>query len=297
MTGPRFLDPVVLARIDNLELVARTVVDGFISGLHRSSYLGRSVDFAEHRAYMPGDDIRRIDWRVFGRSDRFYVKEFEADTNANFTIVLDVSRSMAYGSGGISKLDYAKFLAACLAWFSRRQRDRVGLTTFDRAVVTAIPASGVHLDAILHALDTLEPGGAGSFEAPLERVAETVRRRSLLLLISDLLGEADDVLHAVGRLCGGGNDVMVFHLVDPAERAFPFTDAADFEDLETGERLPIIPTELAQEYRSRIEQHLAAIEDGMLARHIDYARFETSRPLDFALFEFLARRQRLSRVR
>lgn len=297
MTGPRFLDPAVLARINNLELVARTVVDGFITGLHRSSYLGRSVDFAEHRAYMPGDDIRRIDWRVFGRSDRFFVKEFEADTNANFTIVLDVSRSMAYGSGGITKLDYARFLAACLAWFSRRQRDRVGLATFDRAVVTAIPASGVHLDAVLHALDTLEPGGPGAFEAPLERIAETVRRRSLLLLISDLLGEADGVLRAVGRLCAGGNDVMVFHILDPAERAFPFADAADFEDLESGERLPVIPADLAGEYRSLIERHLAVIEDGMLARRIDYARFETSRPLDFALFEFLTRRQRLSRVR
>ncbi|HXV86909.1 MAG TPA: DUF58 domain-containing protein [Gemmatimonadales bacterium] len=297
MTGPRFLDPVVLARIDNLELVARTVVDGFISGLHRSSYLGRSVDFAEHRAYMPGDDIRRIDWRVFGRTDRFFVKEFEADTNANFTIILDVSRSMAYGSGGITKLDYARFLAACLAWFSRRQRDRVGLATFDHAVRTAIPASGTHLDAVMHALDTLEPGAAGGFEAPLERIAESVRRRSLLLVISDLLGEPDVVLQAVGRLCGGGNDVMVFHLVDPAERAFPFVEAADFEDLETGERLPIIPTELAAEYRNRVERHLRDIEDGMLARRIDYAQFETSRPLDFALFEFLTRRQRLNRVR
>jgi uncharacterized protein (DUF58 family) len=297
VTGPRFLDPAVLARIDNLELVARTVVDGFISGLHRSSYLGRSVDFAEHRAYMPGDDIRRIDWRVFGRSDRFYVKEFEADTNANFTILLDVSRSMAYGSTGLTKLDYARFLAASLAWFSRRQRDRVGLATFDQGVVTLIPASGVHLDAILHTLDTLEPGGAGTFEAPLERIADTVRRRSLLLLISDLLGESEGVLRAVGRLGAGGNDVMVFHVIDPAERAFPFEDAADFEDLESGERLPVIPADLASEYRTLIERHLAAIEEGMLARRIDYARLETSRPLDFALFEFLTRRQRLSRVR
>lgn len=297
MTSPRFLDPAVLARIGNLELVARTVVDGFIAGLHRSSYLGRSVDFAEHRPYMPGDDIRRIDWRVFGRSDRFYVKEFEADTNANFTIVLDASRSMAYGSQGITKLDYARFMAASLAWFARRQRDRVGLVTFDQEIISAIPPSGAHLDAVLHALDTMQPGGVGTFEAPLERIAESLRRGSLVLVISDLLGETEGVLRGVGRLGGGGNDVIVFHVIDPAERAFPFLDPADFEDLESGERLPVIPQELATEYRSRIERHLAVIEDGMLARRIDYARFSTDRPLDFALFEFLTRRQQLSRVR
>ncbi|MBI3982713.1 MAG: DUF58 domain-containing protein [Gemmatimonadetes bacterium] len=297
MTGYRFLDPALLAKIDNLELVARTVVDGFISGLHRSSYLGRSVDFAEHRAYMPGDDIRRIDWRVFGRSDRFFVKEFEADTNANFTIVLDVSRSMAYGSGAVTKLDYARFLAASLAWFARRQRDRIGLVTFDGSVRTAIPPSAKHLDVILHALDTLEPGGAGTLLAPFERVAELVRRRSLLLVISDLYEDPDVVTRAVGRLAAGGNDVMVFQVLDPAERTFPFEEAADFEDLETGERLPVVPGEQREEYVALMDAHVSNVGRGLIAGGVDYAVFETSQPLDFALFEFLTRRQRLSRVR
>ncbi len=297
MTAHRFLDPALLARIDDLELVARTVVDGFISGLHRSSYLGRSVDFAEHRPYMPGDDIRRIDWRVFGRSDRFYVKEFEADTNANFTIVLDVSRSMAYGSGGLTKLDYARFLAASLAWFARRQRDRVGLMTFDSALRTVIPPSAKHLEAILHALDTLEPGGAGALEAPLERAAELLRRRSVLLLVSDLYDEPEAVTRAVSRLAAGGNDVMVFQVLDPYERAFPFEEAADFEDLETGERLPVVPREQRAEYVALMEGHVSRVGESLVAAGVDYALFETSRPLDFALFEFLTRRQRLSRVR
>lgn len=170
MSEPRFLDPAVLARIDDLSLVARTVVDGFINGLHRSPYLGRSIDFAEHRAYMPGDDIRRIDWRVFGRTDRFYVKEFEADTNANVSILLDISRSMAYGSGAITKLDYARYLTACLAYFSRRQRDRVGFVAFDRDIVTMIPPSAKHLEHILHAVSRLEPGGAGDLERPLATI-------------------------------------------------------------------------------------------------------------------------------
>ncbi|MCH8256010.1 MAG: DUF58 domain-containing protein, partial [Gemmatimonadetes bacterium] len=145
-TGARFIDPNILARMDNLELVARTVVDGFISGLHRSPYLGLSIDFAEHRPYMPGDDIRRIDWRVFGRTDRFYVKEFEADTNANFSVVLDISRSMDFGEAGIRKLDYAKFLAASLTYLSSRQRDRVGLVTFDSEIVDIVPPSAKHLE-------------------------------------------------------------------------------------------------------------------------------------------------------
>ncbi|HWP36913.1 MAG TPA: DUF58 domain-containing protein [Gemmatimonadales bacterium] len=297
MTAHRFLDPALLARIGDLELVARTVVDGFISGLHRSSYLGRSVDFAEHRPYMPGDDIRRIDWRVFGRSDRFYVKEFEADTNANFTIVLDVSRSMAYGSGALTKLDYARFLAASLAWFARRQRDRVGLMTFDSVLRAVIPPSAKHLEVILHTLDTLEPGGAGALETPLERVAELLRRRSVVLLISDLYDEPEAVTRSVSRLAAGGNDVMVFQVLDPYERTFPFEEPADFEDLETGERLPVVPGEQRAEYVALLEGHLSSVGRSLVAAGVDYVLFETSRPLDFALFEFLTRRQRLSRVR
>ncbi len=297
MRASTFLDPSVLARIDDLSLVARTVVDGFINGLHRSPYLGRSMDFAEHRAYMPGDDIRRIDWRVYGRSDRFFVKEFEADTNANFTVILDVSRSMDYTSGGLTKLDYGRYLAACLIYFSRQQRDRVGFVAFDSDIRVLVPPSAKHLELILHAIDNLAPGSAGSLSGPLLKVAEGVRRRSILLLISDLYEEPEGVVKAVGRLKGKGNDVIVFQVLDRTELDFPFQHPADFQDLETGERLAVKPAELADRYRAAMRDHLSELNRSLLENDIDYCLFETSRPLDFALFEYLSRRERLSRVR
>jgi len=297
VTGVAFLDPKVLARIDDLELLARTVVEGFINGLHRSPYLGRSMDFAEHRAYLPGDDIRRIDWRVCGRTDRFYVKEFEADTNANFSVLLDVSRSMAYGSGGVTKLDYSRYLAACLTYFSRQQRDRVGLVTFDRDVVTVVPPSAKHLERVLHELARIEPGPGGALGPSLRKIAETVRRRSLLVVISDLYEEPDAVLRAVSLLKGKGNDVIVFHILDPAEVAFPFEDLMLFEDLESGERIPVVPVKQRERYRELVREHLTALSRLLLDARMDYALFDTSRPLDFALFEYLSRRERLVRVR
>lgn len=297
MRAATFLDPAVLARIDDLSLIARTVVDGFINGLHRSPYLGRSMDFAEHRAYLPGDDIRRIDWRVYGRSDRFFVKEFEADTNANFTVILDISRSMDYSSGGLKKLDYGRYLAACLLYFSRQQRDRVGFVAFDGEIRTFIPPSAKHLELILHSIDTLQPGGAGAVADCLYKVAESVRQRSILLLISDLYEHPQTVAKAIGRLKGKGNDVIVFQVLDPAEMSFPFDEPADFEDLETGERLPVKPGELASRYRAAIQEHLATLGRLVLDSGADYCLFETSKPLDFALFEYLSRRERLGRVR
>jgi uncharacterized protein (DUF58 family) len=297
VTTTRFLDPVVLARIANLELLARTVVDGFINGLHHSPYFGLSVDFAEHRPYMPGDDIRRVDWRVYGRTDRFYVKEFEADTNANFVVLLDVSGSMRYGSGSISKLEYAKFLAACLSYFSRRQRDRVGLVTLTDRIVDFVPASAKHLDIVLHTLDRTEAGGPGSLEPPLLRVTEALRRRSILLLLSDLYEDPDVVLRSVARLRARGHDVIVFHVLDPAEIAFPFDEAAPFEDLETGERMPVVPETLREEYREQMQRHLSALGEHMTRGQVDYRVLETSQPLDHALFAYLSRRERLSRVR
>ena len=202
--GQRFIDPHVLTRIDNLELVARGVVDGFISGLHRSAALGMSVDFAEHRAYMPGDDVRRIDWRVYARTDRLYVKEFEADTNANLHLLLDISASMDYGSAGVTKLEYAKFLAASLAYLSMRQRDRIGLITFDNDIIDSIPTSVRHFDRVLHALDQLEPGGVSDYQSTFVKIAEGLRRRSLVVLISDLYDTPERLLSTVNQLrCRG----------------------------------------------------------------------------------------------
>lgn len=298
MTGTQFLDPLVLARISNLELLARTVVEGFISGLHHSPYLGLSTDFAEHREYTPGDDVRRIDWRVWGRTDRFYVKEFEADTNANFSILLDVSKSMRFGSNpDVTKLDYARFLAASLAYLSRKQRDRVGMITFDRELREYIPASAKHLDHILHALDRIEATQPGDLHGPLTRATESLRRRSFVILLSDLYEEPENVLRSVGLLRAKGNDVIVFHIMDPAELTFPFADAAQFEDLETGERMPVVPEKLREDYLTQMRTHLETMARLMDQGGIDYWLADTSRPLDFALFEYLSRRERLRRVR
>src|SRR5688500_5150158 len=195
--GARFLDPQVLARIDNLELLARTVVDGFLHGLHKSPYMGLSMEFAEHRAYMPGDDIRKIDWRLFARTDRHYVKQYEAETNAKFTVLLDVSRSMSYGSGPVTKLDYARFLAASLSYLSRGQRDRVGLYAFDSEVIEHVRPSVRHLDQVLHALERVVPGRPGSLAAPLFTAASTLHRSSILALISDFYEDPQAIVEAI----------------------------------------------------------------------------------------------------
>lgn len=297
MKTSQFLDPEVLARIDSIDLLARTVVDGFINGLHHSPYFGLSVDFAEHRPYMPGDDIRRVDWRVFGRTDRFYVKEYEADTNANFLVLFDVSRSMDYSSGGVSKLDYGRYLAACLSYFSRQQRDRVGLVTFDEEIVDYVPASAKHLDIVLHKIDMIRSRRRGTLEEPLLKVAETLRRRSILVLISDLYEDPAIVVKSLSRLRHKGNDIIVFHVLDPAEMEFPFDEAAHFEDLESGERIPVVPETLREQYRLLLCNHLDTLSQRLVANSIDYCRFVTTKPLDYALFEYLSRRERMSRVR
>ncbi len=295
----RFIDPNVLARIDNLELVARAVVNGFINGLHRSPFLGRSMDFAEHRAYMPGDDIRRIDWRLFARTDRFFVKQFEADTNADFVVLLDVSSSMSYAGDGISKLDYGRFLAASLTYFVRRQRDRVGLITFDSSVVDFVPPSARHLEIVLHSLNRIEPGRgrAGALQPPLESAADRLGKRGMVVVISDLYETPSGVIDAIKPLRARGHDVIVFHTLDRNEIEFPFTDPAQFEDLESGAQLPVDPRALREGYRTAMAEHLAELGKRFRENRIDYALLDTSRPLDFALFDFLSARERLSRTR
>ena len=226
--GARFVDPTVLARIGNLELVARSVVDGFINGIHRSPYFGASVDFAEHRGYVPGDDIRRVDWRLYARTDRYYIKEYEADSNANFAVLLDISKSMGFGSRGITKLDYARLLAGCLTYLVHRQRDRVGLVAFDEDIVEHVPPSAKHMDVVLHVLDRIRPAKPGNLKAPLHKLAEHFGRRGLLVLLSDLYEEPDTIMEAVGPLRFRGHDIIVFHLLDEAELEFDFTEASAF---------------------------------------------------------------------
>jgi uncharacterized protein (DUF58 family) len=295
--GARFVDPVVLARIGNLELVARAVVDGFINGIHRSPYFGASVDFAEHRGYVPGDDIRRVDWRLYARTDRYYIKEYEADSNSNFSVLLDVSKSMGFGTRGITKLDYAKMLAGCLTYLVHRQRDRVGLVTFDQDVVEHVPPSAKHMDVALHVLDRATPMRPGALRKPLHKMAEFFGRRGLLILISDFYEEPDAVLEAVGPLRFRGNDIAVFHIMDPAELDFSFREPSAFEDLESGEQIPIVPDALADQYKELVSAHINALRERFSANRIDYTMLNTSSPLDHALFSYLSTRERLSRVR
>ena len=295
--GTSFIDPRVLAKIDNLELLARTVVEGFINGLHRSPNLGASMDFAEHRAYMPGDDLRRIDWRLFGRSDRYFVKEFEADTNTNLLLLLDVSASMGYGNGDITKLQYAKYLASCLGYFSSRQRDRVGLATFAAGIVDYVPPAAKHLPIVLQTIARANASGQGSIDTALRQIAEHARRRQIIVIISDLYDEPERIVRAVARLRNRGNDLIVLQVLDPAELDLPFDDAANFEDMETGEAIPVVPGLLRDQYRTLVQEHTAALARLMREERIDYALFNTAQPLDHALFAYLADRQRLSRIR
>ena len=294
--GARFVDPVVLARIGNLELVAKTVVDGLINGTHRSPFFGASVDFAEHRGYVAGDDIRRVDWRVYARTDKYYIKEFEADSNANFSVLLDVSKSMGFGAK-ISKLDYSKTLAACLAYLANAQRDRVGLVTFDSAVVDHVPPSAKHLDVVLHTLDKAQATRPGHLVEPVRRLAEHFGRRGIIVLISDFYAEPDDVFDAVGPLRFRGNDVVLFHVLDPQEIEFSFTEPSSFEDLESGDQMPIVPTKLARDYRALVQAHVDTLTKKASEQQVDYMLLNTSMPLDFALFRFLSMRERLARTR
>jgi uncharacterized protein (DUF58 family) len=302
-----FLDPTILARIGNLELLARTVVEGFLNGLHKSPHLGASTDFAQHRGYMPGDDIRRIDWRLWARSDRYYLKEFEAETNTNFNVILDVSPSMRYGAdeGRLSKLTYACYLAACLTYFSSLQRDRVGMATIDHDIVEYIPPSAKHLRLVLHALDRVEHGardatvkpGKSTLHEPLRKLSDTLRRRSLVVLISDFYEDPEQVLAALAHVRGRGNDVIVFHVLDPREIDFTFSDASNFIDMETGTKMPVIPEYLRKQYRELMRAHTDALGKRIGESRADYYLFDTSKPLDKALFAYLGARQRFSRVR
>ena len=294
--GAKFIDPAVLARIGNLEFVAKTVVDGLINGTHRSPFFGASVDFAEHRGYVAGDDIRRVDWRVYARTDKYYIKEFEADSNANFSVLLDVSKSMGFGEP-ITKLDYAKTLAACLAYLANSQRDRVGLITFDDAVVDHVPPSAKHLDVVLHTLDKAQPKRPGHLVGPLKKLAEHFGRRGVVVVISDFYAEPDEVFDAVGPIRHRGNDVVLFHVLDPKEIEFPFTEASSFEDLESGDQMPIVPAKLAADYRALVQAHIDTLTKESSRKQVDYMLLNTAMPLDFALFRFLSMRERLARSR
>jgi uncharacterized protein (DUF58 family) len=289
-----FLDPAVVARLGTLELKARTIVEGFLAGLHRSPFKGFSVEFAEYRQYMPGDDLSTIDWKVFARSDRYYVKKYEEETNLDCHIVLDVSASMAYGSQGLTKHEYASCLAASLGYLMNRQRDAVGLTAFDERIVTMLPASARpgHLRALLLALDRLQLGAETNIADPLHHLAGTLAKRGMVVLISDLLDEPDRVIGGLKHLQFRGTDVIVFHVLDADEIAFPFERPTRFEDLETSDEVLAVPAVVREHYLREINQLIDRYKRELGACGIDYQLLSTAQPLEMALLAYLSTRSR-----
>jgi uncharacterized protein (DUF58 family) len=298
----RFLDPRILARLTNLSLVAKTVVEGFLLGLHRSPFYGVSIDFAEYRPYAPGDDLRSIDWNVYARSDRYYLKKYHGETNAEVYIVLDASASMGYRSplgppDALTKFEYACFLSASLAYFAIHQRDSVGLLLFDTDITEKIQARTRRgqLSRILHVLDRARPGKPTDFSTSLQNVIEFLNRRGIIILISDFYEVPATVMKAVRALQYGGNDLIVFHLLDRGELEFQLDEPALLEDVETAERMEVVPEYMAQQYHKLLQEHIRALQHECRASRIDYTMLDTSRPLDHALFSYLLARQRSKR--
>lgn len=293
--GAQFLDPLVLQRIGNLELVARVVVEGFLQGLHRSRFMGQSMDFAEHRPYTDGDDPRRVDWKVYARTERYYVKEFEAETNTNFTVLLDCSRSMDFAYGDVSKFDHARFLGASLAFLARKQGDRVGIVTFDSEVRDVVPCSARHLELVLLTIDRSEAKRPGDFAEALKDAASRRTAKGLVALISDLYLEPEELRAPMNQLREAGNDVMVFHVLDPAELDLPYQGKITIEDMETDEFLPMAPEELREEYRKLVTAHVAEVAKVLGSAGADHILVDTSGPLDQALFHYMLARQERKR--
>lgn len=291
----RFLDPSVIARLGSMELKARTVVEGFLSGLHRSPYKGFSVEFAEYREYLPGDDLSTLDWKVYARSDRHYVKKFEEETNLECHVLLDVSASMAYrGGSAMTKLEYGSVLAASLAYLMSRQRDATGLIAFDDRIVSRLPARARpgHLHAMLIMLDTLTPGARSDVSRPLHQLAEALVKRSLVVLISDLLDDPASVVRGLKHLRFHGTDVIVFQLLDPYELQFPFRTAARFIDVEDAGTVTADPSRIREAYLQALEGMRSTYERELRGAGMDFVTLDTSKPLDFALLAYLDARSR-----
>jgi uncharacterized protein (DUF58 family) len=289
---PSALDPAILNKITRLELRARTIVEGFLSGMHKSPYHGFSVEFAEHREYAPGDDLRHLDWKVYARSDRLYLKEYELETNLRAHVLLDVSESMDYRSGKLSKLDLASLLAASMTYLVLRQQDAVGLTCFSRDINLQLPPhSGMGaLRPLLAAFASARPAQTTDLGAVLNRAADRIRHKSLVILVSDLLDKPEAILKGLGHLRHRRHDIIVFHVLDAYEVQFPFDRMTLFDGLEEMPKVICDPKPIRQAYLEELGKFLVEIRKGCLQLGIDYCRFTTDQSLDVALSEYLARR-------
>ena len=293
----RSLQPELIKRIGRLEVRARHIVEGLLSGMHRSPYFGQSIEFLQHRQYVPGDDLRHVDWKVWGKQDRLYVKQYEEDTNLRACLLVDLSASMSYGSGAMTKCDYAITAAAALAYLLLRQHDAVGCVAFDESVRQTVPlrTSTSHLTTIVKALGVAEPRDKTYLSTVLTQVAENYPRRGMMVLLSDLLVDPDDLLRGLRLLRQRGHDVLVLHVLDDDELDFPFSGPARFEGLETEQQLSCNPRALRQGYLEALEGFLATVRRGCARDRVDYALVRTSDPLDAALVAFLSHRNRQRR--
>jgi len=290
----KYLRPDVVSRLSSMELRARLVVEGFITGLHKSPYHGFSVEFAEHRQYMPGDEIRRVDWKVLGRTDRYYIKQFEEETNLKAYILVDTSRSMTFRSDGpVTKLEYASYTAAALAYLMVRQQDAVGLVTYDEEIRKYLPphATKVYLQSILGELQNLAPGSKTGTGRALNAVADRIRRRGLVLLFSDLFDDPAQVMSALKHFRHNQHEIIVFHVLDPRERDFDFGRDAIFRDMESGDEMMTQPWQIQRAYREAMGDFISNYKKQCREQRIDYVLLDTATPFDAALYEFLNKRR------
>ncbi len=292
----KYLDPRVISRLSRMDLRARLVVEGFMSGLHKSPYHGFSVEFAEHRQYMPGDDIKHIDWKVYGKTDRYYVKQFEEETNLKTYLLIDRSASMGYAGSGISKLQYSTYLAAALTWLLLRQRDAVGLVTFDEKIRKIMPARSVqtYLPELLAELDRSQPASSTDIAATLHEIADRVKRRALIILFSDLFDEnTRGIIQGLKHFRHRNHEVIVFQILDPLEVSFAFGDDAVFQDMETEEKMTTQPVHIQRDYRKLLHEFLQTMKKSCRENAIDYQLLQTDTPFDLALVHYLQKRKRL----
>ena len=295
MPRGHILTPDIISRLNNLSLKARFVVEGFIVGLHKSPYHGFSVEFSEHRAYGAGDEIRHVDWKLWGKTDRFFIKQFEEETNLKSYLLVDQSLSMTYKSKNMTKLEYAQILAASLGYLMLKQQDAVGLTLFDDRIRVNIPARSKrsHLNIILSQMQNIIAGPETTIAPVLHKTAEAIKKRGLIILISDLFDDPDKVLSGLQHFRYKGHEVIVFHVLDPQELTLDFTQRTRFRDMESGEEIVTDPWHIQSDYQKSMEQFCDYIKSNCRQKNIDYVQLSTDFPLDMALSEYLIKRKRI----
>lgn len=292
----KFLDPSIISKISNLELRARLIVEGFLLGLHKSPYHGFSIEFSQHRPYMQGDSPKDIDWKVYGKSDRFYVKQYEEETNLKSYLLLDVSKSMTFASEGrISKLEYASQLSASLSYLMIKQKDAVSLSVYADQIKKYLPpnSSRIYLKEIISVLSKIVPETVTNTSFCLNQISDKITKRGLVVIISDLFDDPEKVINAIKKFRFYKNEVIVFQILDPAERNFSFQKDAIFKDLETGEEITTQPYQIQKSYRDAMETFLHKIKSECLRNGVEYNLIDTSTPFDKALFTYLQKRSRL----